>query len=127
MRTLYILRTCMPRASTNGSDSNSGVAILARETPVPHAGLPWLRHLRLTVGYLVHFWPFDDWHISGGLSVVAEVYPAFVKSIYVSGPEPTKRSQLEHPPPEERATPSNMAFSACVSEVWQQSDNVAFE
>ena len=34
----------------------------------------------------------------------------------MSGPEPTKRSQLEHPPPEERATPSNMAFSACVSE-----------
>ena len=41
-----------------------------------HAGLPWLRYLRLKLGDRVHFWPFDGWDIPDGRSVVVEVYPA---------------------------------------------------
>jgi hypothetical protein len=40
-----------------------------------HAGLPWLRYLRLNLEDRVHFWPFDGWDIPAGRSVVAEVYP----------------------------------------------------
>jgi hypothetical protein len=40
-----------------------------------HAGLPWLRYLRLQAPS-VHFWPFDGWEIRAGSSVVAEVYPS---------------------------------------------------
>jgi len=41
-----------------------------------HAGLPWLRYLRQTLGDRVHFWPFDGWEIHPGRSVIAEVYPS---------------------------------------------------
>jgi len=41
-----------------------------------HAGLPWLRYIRLLTGSRVHFWPFDGWEIPAPVSVVAEVYPA---------------------------------------------------
>jgi hypothetical protein len=41
-----------------------------------HAGLPWLRYLRLHLGNRVHFWPFDGWDIPLNSSVIAEVYPA---------------------------------------------------
>ena len=41
-----------------------------------HAGLPWLRYLRLQAGGKVHFWPFDGWDIPVGKSAVVEVYPA---------------------------------------------------
>ena len=41
-----------------------------------HAGIPWLRFIRRTLGSRVHFWPFDGWEIPAGRSVVAEVYPA---------------------------------------------------
>lgn len=41
-----------------------------------HAGLPWLRYLRLKMGDRTHFWPFDGWLPPAGLSVVAEVYPS---------------------------------------------------
>ena len=40
-----------------------------------HAGLPWLRYIRLHVP-TVHFWPFDGWDVPAGRSVVAEVYPS---------------------------------------------------
>jgi hypothetical protein len=40
-----------------------------------HAGLPWLRYLRLNLGARVHFWPFGGWDIPAGRSVVAKVYP----------------------------------------------------
>ena len=40
-----------------------------------HAGLPWLRYLRLELGARVHFWPFDGWQPPAGRSVIAEVYP----------------------------------------------------
>ena len=40
-----------------------------------HAGLPWLRYIRLHVPG-VHFWPFDGWDIPAGRSIVAEVYPS---------------------------------------------------
>lgn len=41
-----------------------------------HAGLPWLRYLRQTLGAKVHFWPFDGWEIPRGRSAVVEVYPS---------------------------------------------------
>jgi hypothetical protein len=41
-----------------------------------HAGLPWLLYLRRQLGEYAHFWPFDGWSPSAGVSVIAEVYPA---------------------------------------------------
>ena len=41
-----------------------------------HAGLPWLRFLRMRLGERVHFWPFDGWTIPPGCSVIAEAYPS---------------------------------------------------
>jgi hypothetical protein len=41
-----------------------------------HAGLPWLRYLRMRCRERVHFWPFDGWEVTPGRSVVAEVYPS---------------------------------------------------
>ncbi len=41
-----------------------------------HAGLPWLRYLRIHCHKKVHFWPFDGWEVPPGRSVVAEVYPS---------------------------------------------------
>ncbi|MCJ7502233.1 MAG: hypothetical protein MUP80_04135, partial [Acidobacteriia bacterium] len=40
-----------------------------------HSGIPWLRHLRRSLGPVVHFWPFDGWNIPAGRSAVVEVYP----------------------------------------------------
>ncbi|MFO1465440.1 MAG: hypothetical protein U1F35_03195 [Steroidobacteraceae bacterium] len=47
-----------------------------------HAGIPWLRFLRLRLGERVHFWPFDGWQIPAGRSAVAEVYPALWTHAY---------------------------------------------
>ena len=41
-----------------------------------HAGLPWLRYIRLQVCERVHFWPFDGWVIPAGRSAIVEVYPS---------------------------------------------------
>lgn len=41
-----------------------------------HAGIPWLRFLRMRAGDQVHFWPFDGWKVPSGKSAVVEVYPA---------------------------------------------------
>jgi hypothetical protein len=41
-----------------------------------HAGLPWLRFVRMNTKRLVHFWPFDGWTIPPAKSVVVEVYPS---------------------------------------------------
>ncbi|MBP7766112.1 MAG: hypothetical protein KA113_13070 [Syntrophaceae bacterium] len=41
-----------------------------------HAGIPWLRYLRLNLADKVHFWPFDGWQIPQGRSVVLEIYPS---------------------------------------------------
>jgi hypothetical protein len=41
-----------------------------------HSGIPWLRFIRSCTGKLVHFWPFDSWHIPEGKSAIVEVYPA---------------------------------------------------
>ena len=40
-----------------------------------HAGLPWLRYLRMMAGQKVHFWPFDGWTVPVRKSAVVEVYP----------------------------------------------------
>lgn len=47
-----------------------------------HAGIPWLRFLRQSLGERVHFWPFDGWNMPAGRSAVVEVYPAFWKRHY---------------------------------------------
>ncbi len=49
-----------------------------------HAGLPWLRFIRMSVGERVHFWPFDGWDIPRNRSVVAEVYPALWNKTFPS-------------------------------------------
>lgn len=49
-----------------------------------HAGLPWLLWLREwheTRGR-VHFWPFDDFEVPDGKSVIAEVYPTLFRRRY---------------------------------------------
>lgn len=52
--------------------------------PATHAGIPWLRFLRKRLGKRVHFWPFDGFEVPAGRSVLAEVYPAILKSRYPS-------------------------------------------
>ena len=47
-----------------------------------HAGIPWLLHLRQTIGDRVHFWPFDGWDVPEGKSVIAEVYPSVLRNRY---------------------------------------------
>jgi len=47
-----------------------------------HAGIPWLRWLRHETGGRVHFWPFDDFSVPAGKSVVAEVYPRVFRRRY---------------------------------------------
>jgi hypothetical protein len=41
-----------------------------------HAGIPWLRIVRVECGERVHFWPFDGWAVPAGRHVLAEVYPS---------------------------------------------------
>jgi hypothetical protein len=41
-----------------------------------HAGLPWLRYIRVQLRDSIHFWPFDGWNIPFNCWVIAEVYPA---------------------------------------------------
>lgn len=48
------------------------------------AGLPWIRKLRRTLRDDVHFWPFDDFRVPRGMSVVAEVYPSVFRRRYSS-------------------------------------------
>lgn len=47
-----------------------------------HAGLPWLRHIRRSVGADLHAWPFDGWSPPAGRSVIAEAYPALWSHSY---------------------------------------------
>ena len=49
-----------------------------------HAGLPWLRYIRLHVT-TAHFWPFDGWDVPAGRSVVAEVYPSLWSRGFAQG------------------------------------------
>ena len=47
-----------------------------------HAGIPWLRFLRRSLGPAVHFWPFDGWVPKAGVHVIAEVYPSLWRGRY---------------------------------------------
>jgi hypothetical protein len=47
-----------------------------------HAGLPWLRNIRMLAPN-VHFWPFDGWEIPAGCSAVAEAYPSLWSRSFV--------------------------------------------
>jgi hypothetical protein len=57
-----------------------------------HAGLPWLRYLRLRAAGRVHFWPFDGWIIPAGQSAIVEVYPALWSKNY----PPESRDAHQH-------------------------------
>ncbi len=46
-----------------------------------HAGLPFLRKLRISNAQ-IHCWPFDGWQIPAGKSVVAEIFPSLFRSRY---------------------------------------------
>ncbi len=52
-----------------------------------HAGLPWLRYLRRTLGSRAHWWPFDGWVIPSrsGRSAIVEVYPALWSRAFPRG------------------------------------------
>jgi hypothetical protein len=45
-----------------------------------HAGIPWLKRIRETVGDRVHIWPFDGWQPPASKSVIAEVYPSIFRN-----------------------------------------------
>jgi hypothetical protein len=49
-----------------------------------HAGLPWLRQLRIDrrVRARTHFWPFDGFTVEPGRSVVAEIFPSLFRRRY---------------------------------------------
>lgn len=47
-----------------------------------HAGIPWLRFLRLQLGAKIHFWPFDGWDIPPGRSAIVEAYPSLYKKAF---------------------------------------------
>lgn len=51
-----------------------------------HAGIPWLKFLRRHPDLTdkIHFWPFDEFEIPPGKSVIAEVYPAMFKKRFYS-------------------------------------------
>ncbi len=58
-----------------------------------HAGLSWLRYLRIQCHGHVHFWPFDGWDILRGRSVIAEVYPPlWMKRFLVDGRNPDQNT-----------------------------------
>ena len=60
-------------------DFGPGPGKVAKST---HAGIPWLLHLRQTIGDRIHFWPFDGWDVPEGKSVIAEVYPSVLRNRY---------------------------------------------
>jgi hypothetical protein len=47
-----------------------------------HAGLPWLRYRRGSLGSRLHFWPFDGWVPPAGASVIAEAFPSLWRMNY---------------------------------------------
>ncbi len=47
-----------------------------------HAGLPWLLHIRETLGDRVFFWPFDGWTPPADKHVLAEIYPSIYRNRY---------------------------------------------
>ena len=49
-----------------------------------HAGIPWLRFMRQSLGARVHFWPFDGWDVRTGRSAIAEVYPSLWSHSFAS-------------------------------------------
>jgi len=63
-----------------------------------HAGIPWLRYLRGSLGSSSRFWPFDGWTPRKGSHVVAEVYPSLWRHLY---------------PIEARTKDQQDAFAAC--------------
>ena len=57
-----------------------------------HAGIPWLRWLRRTLGPTVHFWPFDGWVPKSGIHVIVEVYPSLWRGRYpIAGRTPDQQ------------------------------------
>ena len=72
------LRLTDPLGAASVFDFMAGPRTVAFST---HAGLPWLRYIRLKLALrgrqdTVRFWPFDCWDVPLGQSAVVEVYPA---------------------------------------------------
>jgi hypothetical protein len=60
-----------------------------------HAGIRWLRYVRLNVQGCVHIWPFDGWTVPLDCSVVAEVYPSLWSGSFRARNErPTSKTPL---------------------------------
>jgi len=57
-----------------------------------HAGIPWLKFIRNSLGNQMHFWPFDGFELKGKKSVIVEVYPAILRNRY----ERDVRNEHEH-------------------------------
>jgi hypothetical protein len=67
---------------TRGAKSVFHFNVRGQVAKSTHAGIPWLRFLRRTLGSTVHFWPFDGWAPKSGVHVIAEVYPSLWRGRY---------------------------------------------
>lgn len=47
-----------------------------------HSGIPWLLHLRRSLGDKIHFWPFDGWVANLDKHTIVEVYPKLWHNCY---------------------------------------------
>jgi hypothetical protein len=56
--------------------NQSFISTCRDRSPIPPAGIPWLRFIRQRLGSRVYFWPFDGRDIPAWRSVVMEVYPS---------------------------------------------------
>lgn len=77
---------------TPGAKSVFHFGIPGQVAASSHAGIPWLKKIRDALPHRVHFWPFDDFEIAEGKSVIAEVYPAIFRNRY----EREGRNEHEH-------------------------------
>lgn len=50
-----------------------------------HAGIPWIRRIRMEAGKRIHFWPFDGWKVPDGKSVIVEVDPTLFRRDFPKG------------------------------------------
>lgn len=73
------LRLCERRAITARSVFDRRPHGVAHAT---FAGIPWLLHLRESVGPAVHFWPYDGFGVPAHRSVVTEIYPSLFRRLF---------------------------------------------
>ena len=54
-----------------------------------HAGIPWIRNLRRSLGARLHVWPFDGWTPPSGVHVLVEGFPSLARQRYRPPPGTT--------------------------------------